>query len=193
MKRGEYVGNSSDISGKVASQSYMAEMHNDGLYFLEQAKKATDEFLKRRFLRASIIYFCTSVEAAMCRIVSDKLVQIEHELEQGDEYIELKNSLNDPNGTPPRFFRSIDGKIKVVEDIFGSKIPLSIKRPYKQLTFLRNKIIHYSNSYKSQIYATGKVEKLAYGAPDVVDKFLSILFGYINLSDGYYKNRTSRY
>ncbi|KOY12593.1 hypothetical protein AMS66_29725 [Paenibacillus xylanivorans] len=169
----------------------MAEMHNDGLYFLEQARQAEDEFVKRRFLRASIIYLCSSVEAAISKIVYDKITQ--NEYDNGHNYDRLKTSLNDPNSVPPRFFRSIDGKIAVLEDLFETTIPQPIKSRYKNLTLLRNKIIHFSVSYTNEVYATGEIERVANEAPDIVDEILSLTFGYINLFNGFHKNRSSNY
>lgn len=189
---GMYAVNSQpELESSVSVRSYMAEMHNDGLFFLEQARQATNEFVKRRFLRASIIYFCSSVEATISKIVYDRLN--ENEYEDGHVYAELKAALNDPGAVPPERFRAINGKLSVVENLFGRSIPRRIKIKFKKLTIIRNKIIHFSVPYTDEVYATGEIERIANEAPDVVDNILSVMFGYIGLYNGFPKNRSSRY
>lgn len=184
------MNDNSNLSAQAAIRSYMAEMHNDGLYFLEQGNQAADAFVKRRFLRAAIIYFCTSVEAAMSKLVHNHLLQFNH---LSPEDAILKEKLTDPDSIPPVSFRSIEGKISVIERLFNTSFSEEIKANYIKLTHLRNNIIHYSTSYQNSIYDSGEVERAANESPQILDAFLSELFGFVGLFNGFQKNRTPRY
>jgi hypothetical protein len=180
----------SDLGGHISIRSYMAEMHNDGLYFFEEANRAEDVFVKSRFLRAGIIFFCTSVEAAMSTIVHRQLLKMNN---LSKPYKKLKRSLSSPNKLPPKFFQSIEGKISVIESLFNSSFSEDVKSNYIDLTHLRNKIVHYSTSYYSVLYESSEVEWGANRSPEIADMFLSELFGFADLSLGFQKNRTPRY
>ncbi|MGR6760892.1 hypothetical protein ACU1JV_03435 [Paenibacillus sp. T2-29] len=181
----------SDKEASISIRSYMAEMHNDALYYLSQANGTTDLFPRYRFFRSSLINFCTSAEAAMSTIVYNHLKS--NELTLSDDDKKLLDKLNDPQSIPPFSFRSIANKIKTIERLFNMIIPDEVKSSYVELTETRNKIIHYSSSYKEIIYENGTIEAKAKEAPQIVDDFLSVLFSLVGLSGGFYKNRKPNY
>ncbi|WP_342415375.1 hypothetical protein NST83_19730 [Paenibacillus sp. FSL R10-2782] len=181
-----------DVS--LVSTSYMAEMFNDALYYLHEARNASDELTKHRYNRSSIINFCTSAEAAMAKVIHKHLSQFKNELRNREDKLLFK-SLNNPVIKPPKSFKSIPGKIEIIERLLAQKFPEEIKKAYIQLTKLRNKIIHFDSSNKLIVYNDGIVEKMAIRAPQIVGDFITQLFKMIGLNseDGFQTKRVHSY
>ncbi|WP_342428417.1 hypothetical protein [Paenibacillus sp. FSL L8-0158] len=176
------------------TRSYMAEMFNDALYYLQEGRASNDEFAQYRFYRSALINFCSSAEAAMAKIVHNHLRQNEGSLKNNSDR-GLLNSFNNADILPPEGFKTIGDKIKTVERLFKQKFTKDSKKAYINLTRLRNKIIHYDSSYASIVYENGTVEKMANDAPEIVDAFITELFklyGY-NSVDGFQSKRTPSY
>lgn len=183
----------SDLVSSMSVPSYMAEMHNDALYYLDEGNRAENVFVKRRFHRSAITNFCTSAEAALSKLVYDFLKANESSL-SSDKDIELLIILGDPRAIPPKRFKTIRSKIKTFEKLYRKTIPSEIKDPYIELTELRNKIIHYSSSYSDIIYTSGQVEGGANRASQILDDFLSFIFVSSGWgTGGFQKNRTANY
>ncbi|MEK4432003.1 hypothetical protein MHB54_22845 [Paenibacillus sp. FSL M7-0802] len=177
----------------VAGQSYMAEMFNDGLFYLHKGNEAEDIFVRNRFHRSAIVNFCTSGEAAMSTIVHKFLMKNESSLEE-DVDIELLKALNGSSNTPENFV-TIPAKIYTIERLMDKKFERNTKNKYRDLTKIRNKIIHFSSSYKSEIYSNKTVERMANVAPEIVDVFITELFKLYghNSMDGFQSKRTPSY
>ncbi len=168
-------------------------MFNDALYYLQEGEAAEYEFAQYRFYRSAIINFCASAEAAVSKIVHNHLRQNEDSLEHYD--IDLLKSLNDFNAPPPKSFRTIRSKITTVERLLNQKYTKKNKKSYIELTELRNKIIHYNTSYAAIVYEDGSVKRVASGAPEVVDAFITELlrlYGY-NSVEGFHSKRIPIY
>jgi hypothetical protein len=61
-----------DLQISMEIRNYMAEMHNDALYYLHEGNDVVGLFQKNRFYRSTIINFCDSVETAMSKYDSSK-------------------------------------------------------------------------------------------------------------------------
>ncbi|MGG1644464.1 hypothetical protein ACIFQM_25040 [Paenibacillus sp. NRS-1782] len=176
-----------------STRSYMAEMFNDALYYLQEGETSDYEFAQYRFYRSAIINFCASAEAAISKIVHKHLKQNENSLKP-DDLVLLKN-LNDFNEIPPKSFKTIRSKIKTVERLLKQKFTEKTKTSYLELTDVRNKIIHYSTSYASIVYEDGSVKRMANGAPEIVDAFITELFRLYgcNSGEGFQSKRAPNY
>lgn len=181
-----------DLKSSMAVTSIMAEMHNDALYYLSEARNTSDDFQKWRYYRTAIICFCISVEAALTQLVVKKLQEAASNLHPDDQT--LLERLIDPDKAdekPPEKFTTVWGKITKFESLYNKQISTASKKPMFELSKFRNKIVHYTTGYEEKVYTES--EKVASSAPDVVDDFLSEVFSIAGLPPGFEKNRTPNY
>ncbi|WP_035295974.1 hypothetical protein [Brevibacillus thermoruber] len=182
-----------DLHSSISIKSFMAEMHNDALFYLQEARNENETFKKWRFFRSAIIFFCISVEAAITQLVANQLKMKVSDLDETD--LELLEKLTNPDKAEdiPSFeFSTFQKKIKVFERVYKQDIDQTTKSQMIKLTRFRNKIVHYTSSYEHQIYT--QTEQEATNAPNIVDAFLSEIFKIAGLPDnGFQKNRTPNY
>ena len=142
-------GGSVNISSGARIVNFPAEMFNDAFFFLEEAKKldkqATNDWLCWRYLRASIIYSLTSLEAYTNRfiasIISDKL--------------KLPNIANDFDDE--RMYSATKFEI-ILPLLTGKEIDKTRQEwaNFKAMNKTRNRIVHYLGG--TEIYNDADIE-----------------------------------
>ncbi|GIP21046.1 hypothetical protein [Paenibacillus sp. J22TS3] len=171
-------------------RSYMAEMFNDALFYLQEAERETDTFVKTRFYRSSIINFCASAEAAMA-FLAEKHLKAQNRSRLGRVDREILAYLNRVDKQPPQEFKSIPSKISKVTNYLKVEIPSQVREDYLALTSFRNRLIHYKTTLNNEIYLDGRLNKMAQNAPQITRSFLSHLSKDHNL--GFYLNEKPNY
>lgn len=124
------------------------EMFNDAMYFLEQAKalskKPADDWIRWRYLRASILFSAASAEAFLNTLIQEEL----------DRRAELESVAK-----KFRDVRNFNTKIDFIFPlVFGKAVDRNCKewKDYELLRRIRNSLAHYSGGTK--IYRDSEAE-----------------------------------
>jgi hypothetical protein len=178
----EKTMSTNDLSSSIIITNMPQEMYNDGLYYLNEAKKLNCDkhFAKWRFFRSAIINFCISTESFLHQTIVHYLRQKKslNKLNKYEtdwlDYLENPNSSVEMNKL--KYGTSVKKKfIKVLGWVISSDLEknqdyMSKFNNYKNLAEFRNKIVHYSTSYHSSVYT--QIENWANQAPNIVSEMI---------------------
>ncbi|NRS51969.1 hypothetical protein [Brevibacillus sp. HB2.2] len=169
------------------------EMFNDGLFYTEQAVLHQDKlFNKWRYCRSAIISYCASAEAEMSKLIATSLKKsLCQDPNSNPEYEKILNYISDPNiqGGPPRQLNGIQSKYDLLRELNGLT-DATIDRQYQELTWLRNKIIHYTFKSSNEVYSATILDS-ANEARETIKRFILELHSIANENPPDWVNYTS--
>ncbi|OAT71891.1 hypothetical protein [Parageobacillus thermoglucosidasius] len=168
-----------DMPSSIIITNMPQEMYNDGLYYLNEAKKLNcdQRFAKWRFFRSAIINFCISTETFLHQTIVHHLKQKNTLNKYEQDWLDF---LENPNSTIDikTLKHGINVKSKFINvlgwiissDLTKNHDYMSKFNNYKNLTEFRNKIVHYSTSNHSPVYR--QIENWANQAPDIASEMI---------------------
>jgi hypothetical protein len=175
----EKTMSTNDLSSSIIITNMPQEMYNDGLYYLNEAKKLNcdQRFAKWRFFRSAIINFCISTESFLHQTIVHYLKQKNRPNKYEQDWLDY---LVNPNSTIdhkslkygisiyPKFVKVLGWVIS--SDLEKNRDYMSKFNNYKNLAEFRNKIVHYSTSNHSPVYS--QIENWANQAPNIVSEMI---------------------
>ena len=128
---------------RVRLVSFPAEMFNDALFFLEEAKKLDptpgNDWLRWRYLRASILYSFACLEAYVNSLIADHLHNVLGLPEVAKNFRNARTI-------------NLEAKIDTVYPILVRKKPIDKKRrewkDFETIRTIRNRLAHYKGGTK---------------------------------------------
>ena len=170
----------SEFPASVTITNMSSEMFNDALFYMELGDDENNNFIKRRFYRASIIFFCISVEAWINKLLANALMK-KTNMSKNDEKL-YKVLTEELEIMPSGINLSIHAKFNIhLCNLYNFKInkDSSLDRvieKYIKITNYRNKIIHYSDGSYKKAYDILELEKCIKNSPDIIE----VLFDELN-------------
>jgi hypothetical protein len=158
-----------------------SEMFRDALFFREKATliPSTECFIRWRYVRASIIYFCCALESWVNSTLTKKLqekqkVQIlprfEHDLLNfllNEDFYEPHNPVIKLN-IPTKLRKTLPQVLSLQE------IDDKIINQYLELVKLRNRIIHFSSKDLEAVYESETLYLMLHSAPEIIEKLITM-------------------
>lgn len=160
------------ISGELKVINMCGEDFVDAMFFLDMSKKNNDdEFRKRRYLRAALVFFCATAEAW----ARQKIINV----------LKAKESLTSKEKSTLHSLVSNDEKSKFwnVPELFKEELPnvcgmnldkknsLDVES-YIELSRIRNNFIHYSDRSEEEQYDTALLEEKLKKAPKIIRQLI---------------------
>ena len=158
-----------------------SEMFRDALFFREKATfiPSTECFIRWRYVRASIIYFCCALESWVNSTLTKKLqekqkVQVlprfEHDLLNfllNEDFYEPHNPVIKLN-IPTKLRKTLPQVLSLQE------IDDEIINQYLELVKLRNRIIHFSSKDLETVYESETLYLMLHSAPEIIEKLITM-------------------
>ena len=188
------------VTNNVALESY--SFASKCLEYAEQAKEDNDTANMRMFARTSIIYSALSAEADLIKMIEFTLKKVLSDTELIDEvkakrelmyeYLTNFQAHKESEYNQVRFeIINIQKKYDYLRSI--NKLGFrELPKEYKELTLLRNKLIHYMNTYQPIAYSEELIEKAAW-ALHFAGEFIHHIRGISNqdIATWTYKSKSS--
>ena len=158
-----------------------SEMFRDALFFREKATliPSTECFIRWRYVRASIIYFCCALESWVNSTLTKKLQEkekmqvlprFEHDLLNyllNEDFYEPHNPVIKIN-IPTKLRRTLPQVLSLQE------IDDEIINQYLELVKLRNRIIHFSSKDLEIVYESETLYLMLHSAPEIIEKLITM-------------------
>lgn len=160
------------ISGTVIILNMPSEHFKDAWFFYNRSVQETDNFIKRRYLRASCIFYCATVEAWYNKMIARYLHERIDNLSEKER--KLYNFLTDP--AADYFHKNVNNSLREHLPAAMRKDPTTLNQEkleaYIAITRVRNKIAHYTDAGHNEAYNSDALSTLLSNAPQVIRELI---------------------
>ena len=162
-----------EIKSNLLVTNMSCELFQDAKYFREEAQKENDFLLKKRYLRAAIMCFCSSAEAWISTILR---INIRNKNLTDSRHLRILRFIEVPNSDMPERFTVLRVRLYhyLPEVITGNIINWNVNKidafeNYIELSDMRNQIVHYTTRSYNDIYGQRLID-LVNDAPQRIFK-----------------------